>query len=243
MIEVDSLRAGYVPGIDILNGCTATFEEGNISSIIGPNGAGKSTLLKTLYGFVDPHQGTIQYRGEDLTKYDPTEMINECGIAYIPQERSVFPDLTIQENFELGAWVIRKDAERTQERIEAAFDEFPALKAKRHQRAGALSGGQQRMLEVARSLITDPDVVLIDEPSVGLAPDLTRGVYDSIHKLREQGVTIMLVDQNIEAAVKYGDELFILERGEIVTNEPTTEMTEDIEALVSEWISAKGGVA
>jgi len=243
MIELDDVRAGYVRGIDVLNGVSATFEEDLISSIIGPNGAGKSTLLKTIYGFADLHDGTITYRGEDMTEYSPSEMLRDAGIAYVPQERSVFPELTVHENLKLGTWTIRGDAERAEQSIKNVYEQFPALEEKRQVRAGTLSGGQQRMLEIGRSLLTDPEVVFVDEPSAGLAPDLSESVYDSIARLRAQSVTVVLVDQNIRAAVEYGDDLFIMEQGEIVANERTDDMTGEIENLVSEWISAKGEIA
>jgi branched-chain amino acid transport system ATP-binding protein len=243
MIELDDVRAGYVRGIDVLNGVSATFEPDRISSIVGPNGAGKSTLLKTIYGFADLHDGTITYEGDDLTAYSPSEMLRDAGIAYVPQERSVFPELSVHENLKLGTWTIRDDTERTERSIENVYEQFPALEEKRRVRAGTLSGGQQRMLEIGRSLLTDPDVVFVDEPSAGLAPDLSENVYDSIARLRAQSVTVILVDQNIRAAVEYGDDLFIMEQGEIVVNEPTDDMTGEVENLVSEWISAKGEVA
>jgi branched-chain amino acid transport system ATP-binding protein len=243
MIELDDVRAGYVRGIDVLNGVSATFEPDRISSIVGPNGAGKSTLLKTIYGFADLHDGTITYEGDDLMAYSPSEMLRDAGIAYVPQERSVFPELSVHENLKLGTWTIRDDTERTERSIENVYEQFPALEEKRRVRAGTLSGGQQRMLEIGRSLLTDPDVVFVDEPSAGLAPDLSENVYDSIARLRAQSVTVILVDQNIRAAVEYGDDLFIMEQGEIVVNEPTDDMTGEVENLVSEWISAKGEVA
>jgi branched-chain amino acid transport system ATP-binding protein len=237
MITVNDIRAGYVPGIDIINELTAEFETNQISSIIGPNGAGKSTLLKTIYGFLTPHQGEILYNGQDITDYNPSEMIREIGFAYIPQERSVFPDLTVRENLELGAWTIRDDSARVEEVIDDVFDEFPALAEKRYERAGTMSGGQQRMLEIGRSLVTDPDVVLIDEPSVGLAPKLAADVYKSIEQLRDRGVTIILIDQNVRAAVEYGDALFVLERGEVELSGDAEQMDDELEDLISSWIS------
>jgi len=242
MIEVQNVRAGYVSGVDILQGLTATFQEGQISSIIGPNGAGKSTLLKTIFGFVLPHEGSITYNRTDITEIEPSEMIETVGFSYIPQERSVFPDLTVRENLELGAWTIRKDAERVETAIENACDEFPALAEKRSKRAGTMSGGQQRMLEIARSMVTDPDVVLVDEPSAGLAPDLAQNVYRSLSQLPENGITVLLVDQNVEAAANYGDELFILEQGTVSEHTRADEMDTGVDDIVSEWISQEGFV-
>lgn len=243
MIEIENLRAGYIQGIDILNNISTTFKDDQISSIIGPNGAGKSTLLKTIYGFANIHEGTIRYEDYDLSEYSPSEMLREVGIAYVPQERSVFPELTVHENLKLGTWTIRGDKTRTEESITEVYQQFPALQKKRNVRAGTLSGGQQRMLEIGRSLLTHPDIVFIDEPSAGLAPDLSEDVYQSINELRKQDVTVLLVDQNIRAAVEYGDELFIMDQGEVVANEPTDDMSGKIEEMVSEWISAKGEIA
>lgn len=239
MIQINSVQAGYVPGIDIINDLTATFEENQITSIIGPNGAGKSTLLKTIYGFVKPHQGWIEYKGDQITQKDPSTMISDIGFAYIPQERSIFPDLTVRENLQLGAWTIRKDDERVEEAIQDVYEEFPALEMKQNDRAGTMSGGQQRMLEIGRSLVTDPEVVLIDEPSVGLAPKLATDVYESIHQLKERGVTIILVDQNVKAAVEHSDYLFVLERGEVAAEGDSENMNDEIRDLISSWISTE----
>jgi branched-chain amino acid transport system ATP-binding protein len=240
VIEVRDVRAGYVPGVDIIQGLSATFPEGEISSIIGPNGAGKSTLLKTIFGFLFPHEGSVTYDGTDITRIQPSDMIETVGFSYIPQERSVFPDLTVRENLELGAWTFRKDGDRVETAIETVYDEFPALSDKRHDRAGTMSGGQQRMLEIGRSLIPDPDVVLVDEPSAGLAPDLASDVYRSIRGLRENDITVLLVDQNVEAAVDCGDELFILDQSTVRSQARTDEMDSDIDDIVSEWISMEG---
>ncbi|WP_440009049.1 ABC transporter ATP-binding protein [Halomicrococcus sp. SG-WS-1] len=239
MIKIRSVRAGYVPGIDIINDLSASFEENKISSIIGPNGAGKSTLLKTIYGFVKPHQGRIEYNGESITGKDPSTMIRDVGFAYIPQERSVFPDLTVEENLELGAWTIRNDDARVDGAIDDVYEQFPDLRMKRDRRAGTMSGGQQRMLEIGRSLVTDPDVVLIDEPSTGLAPKLATDVYDSIEQLKERGVTVILVDQNVKAAVEYGDHLFVLERGEVAAEGESERMDSEIRSVISDWISTE----
>ena len=240
MIEVRDVRAGYVTGVDILQGLTATFPEEQISSIIGPNGAGKSTLLKTIFGFVLPHTGSITYDGTDITEIEPSKMIETVGFSYIPQERSIFPDLTVRENLEIGAWTIRKDSERVESAIENAYEEFPALAEKQSKRAGTMSGGQQRMLEIARSLVTEPGVVLVDEPSAGLAPDLAQNVYQSLSQLPENGITVLLVDQNVEAAANYGDELFILEQGTVSENARTDDMENEVDDIVSEWISQEG---
>lgn len=239
MIEIENVSAGYVPGIDVLNDLSVTFEDEEISSIVGPNGAGKSTLLKTIYGFLDPHAGTVEYDGRDLTRYDPSEMITEVGFAYIPQERSVFPDLTVEENLELGAWPIRRQTDRVREAIQNVYEEFPALGEKSDERAGTMSGGQQRMLEIGRSLVTDPDVVLIDEPSVGLAPNLAADVYRSVEQLRDRGVTVILVDQNVRAAVEYGDKLVVLEQGSVAHSGDSDDLDDEIDDLISEWISTE----
>jgi len=243
MIRIEDLKAGYVPGINVLRGISVELTDDQITSIIGPNGAGKSTLLKTIYGFVNHSTGTVTYNGVNLQNYSPPELLREIGIAYIPQERSVFPEMTVHENLELGAWTIRKDDERTSEAIEHVYDQFPALDKKRRAHAGTMSGGQQRMLEIGRSLITEPETVLIDEPSAGLAPDLSEDVYNAVENLYQEGTTVILVDQNIRAAVDYGHELIIMEQGKITEQEKTEEMTDRVKSLVSDWISAKGEIA
>lgn len=235
MIEVTDVKAGYIPGVHILNGISAAFPDGQTSGIVGPNGAGKSTLLKAIYGFVTISSGSIEYHGKDLTAYDPTDMIDSVGFAYIPQERSVFPDLTVRENLELGCWTIRSDSERTETAIERVYDTFPVLEEKNHQPAGEMSGGQQRMLEFGRSLLTDPEVVLIDEPSVGLAPKLTEEVYASIDQLQREDVTIILVDQNVQAAVDHCDQLFVLDNGNVDVQGSVDDV--DVRNIVSDWVA------
>jgi len=164
-------------------------------------------------------------------------MLTELGIAYIPQERSVFPDMTVQENLELGTWAIRNDRSHAERAIQGVYEDFPVLEEKRDERAESMSGGQQRMLELGRSLLVDPEVVLVDEPTVGLAPVIASDIYDAIVDLRTSGITVLLVDQNVRPAVEVADEIFILERGEVAISGNREDVSAEIESIISGWIS------
>ncbi|HWN91728.1 MAG TPA: ATP-binding cassette domain-containing protein, partial [Verrucomicrobiae bacterium] len=168
-LAVEQLAAGYVEGIDILADITLRVEPGTITGVIGPNGAGKSTLLKTIFGFLHPKRGRISLDGRDISAMAPHE-IKRLGISYVPQGANIFPQLTVEENLFLGAWVIRSDKARVADRLERAYAAFPRLRERRQRRATALSGGEAKMLSLAKELVTEPTLLLVDEPSAGLAP-------------------------------------------------------------------------
>ncbi len=214
LLELDAVVAGYVEGIDILNDVRLSVEPGTITGVIGPNGAGKSTLLKTIFGFLHPHGGRIVFDGHDIGRWAP-HALKRIGISYAPQGTNVFPQLTVQENLELGAWVFRHDARRIAELIERAYDAFPRLRERRRMRATSLSGGEAKMLSVAKELVTDPKLLLVDEPSAGLAPVLSHQLYERLLEARAQGVTILLVDQNIAKCVEVADYVYLLEMGRV----------------------------
>lgn len=213
-LEARNIVAGYSEDIDILLDVSMYAEDGKITCMIGPNGVGKSTLLKTIYGFLEPKKGKICYNGNDVTNEKPYNMLR-MGISYIPQLRSVFPYLTVEDNLKLGGWIFRGDAEKVKEGIEEVYGRFPVLMKKRKSRAGMLSGGEQRMLEIGRTLIVKPKIMLVDEPSAGLAPKLVTEVYNRLNELREEGMTILLVDQNIRKAVEYSNYVYVLELGKV----------------------------
>jgi ABC-type branched-subunit amino acid transport system ATPase component len=214
LLELDGVVAGYVAEIDILNGMRLTVEPGSITGVIGPNGAGKSTLLKTVFGFLHPRRGRIAFEGRAIEALPPHE-IKRLGIGYVPQGVNIFPQLSVQENLELGAWVFRRDRQRLASMLERAYVAFPRLAEKRRLRATALSGGEAKMLSIAKEMVTDPRLLLVDEPSAGLSPKLSDQVYVQLLAAREQGVTILLVDQNIAKAVEVSEYLYMLEMGQV----------------------------
>ena len=231
LLELDTVTAGYVDAIDILNELTLRVEPGTITGIIGPNGAGKSTLLKTIFGFLHPHRGRILFDGDDIGHEAPHRLKRQ-GLSYVPQGTNVFPQLTVQENLELGAWVFRRDAARVEALIERAYTAFPRLRERRRLRATGLSGGEAKMLSVAKELVTDPKLLLVDEPSAGLAPVISNQLYDRLLEARARGVTILLVDQNIAKCVEVSDYLYMLEMGRVRHEGPRDVFREHLRDLV-----------
>jgi len=231
LLEVDGIVAGYVAGIDILNGLRLRVEPGTITGIIGPNGAGKSTLLKTIFGCLHPRQGRIVFNGREMQRLSP-HTIKRLGISYAPQGTNIFPYLTVQENLQLGAWVFRRQGARVAGCVERAYTAFPRLREKRRRRATALSGGEAKMLSVAKEQVTDPTLLLVDEPSAGLAPLITQQVYAQLQQARAQGVTILLVDQNISKAVEISDYLYMFEMGQVRHEGPRQVFTDQLRTLI-----------
>lgn len=230
-LAVDHVAAGYVEGIDILSGITLAVEPRSITGIIGPNGAGKSTLLRTIFGFLHPRRGTISLDDRPIQGLAPYE-VKRLGISYVPQGANVFPQLTVEENLLLGAWVIRRERARVAERLERAYAAFPRLYERRRRRATALSGGEAKMLSLAKELVTDPALILVDEPSAGLAPRIVEQVYARLLEVRGQGVTILLVDQNINKAVEVSDYLYVIERGTVGRQGPRAEFATQLRDIV-----------
>lgn len=225
MLELSDLHGGYGK-ITILNGVSFSIPEASITTIIGPNGAGKSTVFKAIFGLLSIHAGSIRLQGEETTGLKPKAMIAR-GVTYVPQGRNVVPQLSVYHNLELGG-ITAPDQKRVKARIEAVMDQFPMLREKRNQRAVELSGGQQKQLEVARALLLDPKLILIDEPSIGLSPNLVQEVFQTLTRLRDQGVTILMVEQNAKAALAQSDYGLVLElgqtrmhdRAEVLLNDP-----------------------
>lgn len=213
MLEVNDLYVGYYKDLHILQGVSVRAEQGQITTILGANGVGKSTLLKAIYGFLQPASGEVSLQGESLIGV-PTHQRIDKGLSYIPQQPSVFKHMTVEENLELGGWTFRDDSARIRRKLEENYERFPQLKERRRSRAGELSGGMQRMVEVGRTLMTDPKVILVDEPTAGLAKLLSEDVYRMLVDLRdEEGITIVLVDQEIRQALKIADYVYVLELG------------------------------
>jgi branched-chain amino acid transport system ATP-binding protein len=213
MLEINDLYVGYYEDLHILRGLNLVAEKQKLTTILGANGVGKSTLLKAIYGFLKPHSGQVIFNKRDVTG-TPTHQLINLGISYIPQQPGVFKHMTVRENLMMGAWTFQKDKERMESKIDENYDRFPILREKQHEQAGNLSGGQQRMVEIGRTLMTDPQVILVDEPTAGLAKLLSEEVYRMLVDLRDQeGLTILLVDQEIREALKIADYVYVLELG------------------------------
>ena len=213
MLEISDLYVGYYQDLNILQGVSLTATEGKITAILGANGVGKSTMLKAVYGFLTPNDGNIVLDGESILGVPTHERINR-GLAYIPQQPGVFRWMSVEENLEVGAWTFKRDRQRIKQKLEENYARFPILRDKRKQMTGELSGGQQRMVEIGRTLMTDPKVILVDEPTAGLAKLLSEEVYQMLVDLRDrENLTILLVDQEIRAALKIADYVYVLELG------------------------------
>jgi branched-chain amino acid transport system ATP-binding protein len=209
LIHVDNVRAGYVPGVDILNGCSLVAAPGELIGIIGPNGAGKSTLLKALFGLLNVRDGTVTFHGEDITSLKAHELV-ERGIGYVPQRDNVFPSLTIEENLEMGLFLRPK---KLAQRLEAVAGLFPRLGERMRQRAGSLSGGERQMLAMGRALMMEPEVLLLDEPSAGLSPMLQDQVFVLTRDINRTGVSVIMVEQNARRCLQICDRGYVLDQG------------------------------
>ena len=210
-LTLEKVIGGYGK-MTILNELSAQIRQGAITTVIGPNGAGKSTMFKAVFGLLRLRSGRITFNGTDTTGLTPRQML-EHGVCYVPQGRNIFPELTVKHNLELGG-VALKNAAHLPQRIDAMMQRFPVLAVKAHAQAGTLSGGQQKLLEVARGLLLDPKLVLIDEPSIGLSPLMVEEVFGILKRLRDQGVTILMIEQNAKQALQMSDYGLVLEQGQ-----------------------------
>ena len=282
ILEVSGLRAGYVPGVDILSGVSMAVSENAVTLVIGPNGAGKSTLLRAIFGILKPSAGHVRFRGNDVTGANPSKL-KAAGVSYVTQDINSFPLLTVEENLLMGAWqrqwplhkiwlhelyqvrskaahqrnvrsmkwgwqlkenllmgawVFRRDRRRLSQQLENVYAMFPILKDKRRDSAGSLSGGQGRMLSVARELMTQPSLLLIDEPTVGLAPNLATQVYSLLSAAKAAtGAAILLVEQNVEEALPLADYLYLLNLGQVKAEGPGRDFDNSrVRALVQECL-------
>ena len=232
-LSVQGVTSGYVKGIDILNDVSLDIEGDAITGIIGPNGAGKSTLLKTIFGFLNPSHGKIIFNGREIQSLSPFKL-KQCGISYVPQDINTFPRLTVEENLMLGAWTFKKQRTLLKQRLGEIYDFFPVLGAKRGKKATFLSGGELQMLAIGKEVMTTPELLLVDEPSAGLAPMLVSEIYAFLERVREQGVTIFLVDQNITKAVEVSDYMYLLEMGKIKKQGPKADFEENIRDIIKD---------
>jgi branched-chain amino acid transport system ATP-binding protein len=211
ILTLDGVVSGYGK-MTILNGTSARIRRGAITTVIGPNGAGKSTMFKTVFGLLPARAGSIVLDGEDVTNRAPRAML-DAGVCYVPQGRNIFPELSVRHNLELGG-VALADQGQLGGRVEAMLERFPILREKARAQASTLSGGQQKLLEVARGLLLDPKLILIDEPSIGLSPIMVQEVFGILKDLRARGVTILLIEQNAKQALQMSDHGLVLEQGQ-----------------------------
>ena len=209
LLEVEGLSAGY-GDLQVLTDVDMHVEAGEYVTIVGPNGAGKSTVMKSVFGLTDRMGGTITFDGTDITAMDPEEIIHE-GVGYVPQTDNVFPPLSVRENLEMGAYILDEVPEDT---LEEVYDRFPVLRERAGQKAGTLSGGQRQMLAMGRALMLDPELLLLDEPSAGLAPDLVDEMFERVDRIVESGTAVLMVEQNAKAALGHCDRGYVLVNGE-----------------------------
>ncbi|ADC65331.1 ABC transporter related protein [Ferroglobus placidus DSM 10642] len=234
MLRVENLSSGYHKDINVLNGVSLEVKKGTITSVLGPNGSGKSTLLKTIYGYLKPFSGRVIYNGEDVTNLPPHEKIKK-GIAYISQEHGIFHSLTVEENLKAGMWIYRKNKELVKEKLKAVYDRFPILKEKRNVKAGFLSGGQQKLLQFSVALLSNPELILVDEPTAGLSPIASEEVYEILKELKREGKTILLVEQNLRKAIEVSDFAYVLELGKIRYGGDREDFERGLKRILSVW--------
>jgi branched-chain amino acid transport system ATP-binding protein len=224
LLTLTDVVSGYGK-MTILNGTTASVRRAKITTVIGPNGAGKSTMFKTVFGLLGVRSGTIRLDGRDVTNASPRQML-DAGVVYVPQGRNIFPELSVRHNLELGG-VALADQSRLDAKISAMMDRFPMLREKASAQASTLSGGQQKLLEVARGLLLDPKLMLVDEPSIGLSPLMVQEVFTILKGLRDAGVTILLIEQNAKLALQMSDYGLVLEQGQTRIENTATDILND----------------
>lgn len=221
ILRMENVTAGY-GNTTVIHDVDIAVGDGNIVCLIGPNGSGKSTLMKSIYGFADVMSGTVSFRGEVITNRSPQDNL-AGGMAYVLQDTSIFPQMTVHENMLMGGYIFNDD-DRATERAEELYDEFPVIGEIHGQKAGTLSGGQRRLLELARALMVDPDVMMLDEPSIGLEPRFIDDVFERIEHLNDLGTTILMVEQNAQKGLSVADRGYVLASGEIKFTGTGTEL-------------------
>lgn len=227
LLDIQEIYAGYQK-MDILKGVNLHVDAGEVVCVIGPNGAGKSTVFKAIYGFINIRRGKAIFDGQDVSSYSPQEMLRS-GVSIVPQLRSVFPQMTVYENLEMGMY-LEKSKKRIGERINDIFSLFPRLEERQSQIAGTMSGGEQRMLEIGRALMYNPKLILMDEPSAGLAPLITKMIFENIKKLNQElGLTVLMIEQNARRGLEISDRGYVLQLGKNSHEGTSKELLEDPE--------------
>ncbi len=209
LMVAENVTAGYLPGVDILTGVDLTLDDGELVGIIGPNGAGKSTLIKAIFGLVDVRSGTVTLRDDDITSLAAHELVGR-GVGYVPQRANVFPSLSVTDNLRMGLYLNLKAWD---ERVAAVSELFPLLEERAEQKAGYLSGGERQMVAIGRALMMDPSVLLLDEPSAGLAPLAQDLVFERVRQIADSGVSIIMVEQNARRCLQIADRAYVLDQG------------------------------
>lgn len=222
ILKIEDLQVNY-GGIEAVKGISFDVQEGQIVTLIGSNGAGKSSTLRTISGLVKPSGGKITFRGEDITGKDPTQIVTQ-GVTLVPEGRRIFPDMTVLENLKIGAYLRKDDLS---EDLEWVYSLFPRLKERSWQAGGTLSGGEQQMLAMGRGIMSAPDLIMLDEPSLGLAPLLVNTIFDTIKEIKAMGKTILLVEQNALKALSVADNAYVLEQGRITKSGPGQVLLKD----------------
>ncbi len=225
LLKIDNLHT-YYGHVHALKGLNLTVEEGEVVTLIGANGAGKTTTLRTISGLIRPREGQILFDGDDIGQ-TPAHRIVENGVSHAPEGREIFSTLTVMENLNMGAYTLGNDREAIEENRRRVFDLFPRLEERKHQLGGTLSGGEQQMLTIGRALMAHPRLVLLDEPSLGLAPLLVKAIFETVQEINQRGVTILLVEQNARAALKIAHRGYVLETGRVVLSGSAHELLQD----------------
>ena len=224
ILKLLNVESAYGP-IRAIRGVSLAVEKGRIGTVLGANGAGKSTILKTISGIIDPRKGSVEFAGADITAMDPAEVVRR-GLSHVPEGREVFPLLSVRDNLVMGAYT-RTDRDAAARDMEMVYGYFPILREREHQEAGLLSGGQQQMLSISRALMAAPQMILLDEPSLGLSPKLTKEIFEIVVRInRERGTTILLVEQNANMALNASDYGYVLENGRIVMEDTCERLRE-----------------
>jgi len=225
VIEIRGLSARY-EAVDVLHAVDITANAGELTVILGANGSGKSTLFKAVSGVLRPRTGTVEFEGEDITRTSPAGIVRK-GLAHCPEGRHLFPQMSVEKNLMLGAYVRRRDKAKVKGLLERSYELFPVLREKRKQAAGSLSGGQQQMVAIGRALMSDPSMLILDEPSMGLAPLITEQVFDTIVEINREGIGVLLAEQNANSALQIATSGYVLAEGRVVLSGTAKELQND----------------
>jgi len=238
MLVLENVTCGYVEGIDILLNVSLEIQEDMITGMIGPNGAGKSTILKAIFALLHPREGRILFEGHEIQDALPHQL-KWMGMSYVTQGFSTFPQLTVEDNLLIGAWVFRKEKKLLDQRLNEVYEFFPVLRERRRAKANVLSGGLLRMLSLGKELITKPKLLLLDEPSEGVAPLIVNEIYLLMQKIKKQGTTIFLVDQNILKALEVSNYMYLLEMGQVKQRGPKEEFEDKIREIIRDSLMSR----